>query len=311
MRFVAVLGMCVFAYVLPGCDASEGGSGGSGGSGGTGGTGGMAGTGGTGGTGAAGGTGGMGGTECPVPPLPAFDMSAPPAVTIPAVYDANLLGDPGFESSVRVGAAPDGFGYWRFDQSASVMVQQEITPREGGGMLHFAGTGRSDSVRGGSAEQVQLVDVSALADDIDSESVKVEASAWFSRVAGCAQTDDVFGVVVMAFDGGPDTFATRWTNGINAASDQGTSRDAADVSGVDAWLRHVTAQFRHNLEADKADDVDVYEWRQSTATMDIPSETRFVAIQIYATENLSNDEAFPEFHGHYADDASLVLRLID
>jgi hypothetical protein len=50
MRFVAVLGMCVFAYVLPGCDVSEGGSGGSGGTGGTGGTGGMAGTGGTGGT---------------------------------------------------------------------------------------------------------------------------------------------------------------------------------------------------------------------------------------------------------------------
>jgi hypothetical protein len=208
---------------------------------------------------------------------------------------------------VRVGAAPDGFGYWRFDQSASVGTQQGITPREATHMLQFVGTGRSDSVRGGSAEQVQLVDVSALADDIDAESVAVEASAWFSRVAGCAQTDDVFGVVVMAFDGTPDTFATRWTNGINAASDQGTSRDAADVSGVDAWLRHVTAQFRHNLEDDK--DGDVYRWRQSTATMDIPSGTRFVAIQIYATENLLNDEAFPELHGHYADDASLVLRL--
>jgi hypothetical protein len=235
-------------------------------------------------------------------------MSAPPAGTIDdAVYGENLLDNPGFESTVRVGVAPDGFGYWRFDQAASVEAQQGITPHGEPRMLHFAGTGRSDNVRGGSAEQVQLVDVSALADDIDAESVAVEASAWFSRVAGCAQTDDVFGVVVMAFDGTPDTFATRWTNGINAASDQGTSRDAADVSGVDAWLRHVTAQFRHNLEDDK--DGDVYRWRQSTATMDIPSGTRFVAIQIYATENLLNDEAFPELHGHYADDASLVLRL--
>jgi hypothetical protein len=32
---------------------------------------------------------------------------------------------------VREGSAPGGFGYWRFDQSASVKAQQDITPTEG------------------------------------------------------------------------------------------------------------------------------------------------------------------------------------
>jgi hypothetical protein len=74
---------------------------------------------------------------------------------------------------------------------------------------------------------VQLLDAIAPAGDIDNDLVEVQASAWFSPVAGCPQTYDVFGVVATAFDGTPDAFATRWTNGINAAREQGTARTMA------------------------------------------------------------------------------------
>jgi len=86
---------------------------------------------------------------------------------------------------------------------------------------------------------------------------------------------------------------------------QGVSRDNADVSGVDAWLRHRTATFRHNQSADRQGDV--YGWRHAAATMDLPPGTRFIAINVYASENVTNDATFPELHGHYADDASFVL----
>ncbi len=246
---------------------------------------------------------------CPTPPMPAsYDTSAPPAIAGSASYAVNLLNDPGFEAAVRVGFAPDGFGYWRFDQSVSVPAQQGIAPRTALGgtrMLHFVGTGRSDSVRGSSAEQVQLVDVSALATDIDADLVKVDASVWLSRVVGCTQTDDAMGVQVMAFNGAPTSFAARWTNGINAAVAQGRSRDDADVSAADAWLRHRTAQILHSDPADKAGDAFV--WRQASASMNLPPGTRFLAISVYAFENRFNDDVFPELHGHYADDAAVVL----
>ncbi len=247
--------------------------------------------------------------DCPAPLAPAaYDTSAPPGgASRVATYGTNLLVDGGFEGSVRVGFSPDGFGHWRFDQAVTIgTARQGIAPRGSGArMLHFVGTGRADDVRGTSSEQVQLVDVSALAADIDNGLVQVDVSAWFSRVAGCAQTDDSFGIAAIAFDGPPTTYPQRVANGVEAATEQGTSRDAADVSGVDAWLRYRTFGLRHNRAADRQGDV--YGWRQGGGSMDLPVGTRFVAMFVYAAENVANDAAFPELHGHYADDATLVL----
>lgn len=246
---------------------------------------------------------------CPVPPLPALDTSAPPVTTGPSAnYNVNLLNDPGFENTVRVGAVPDGFAYWRADQAASVAAQQGIAPRTAAGgsrMLQFVGAGPSDTVRGGASEQLQLIDVSALATAIDANGVRAEASAWFSRVAGCVQTDDAMGVQLMAFDGPPTNFRTRFSNGINAAIAQGVSRDDADVATANAWLRHRTGRFNHNSPGDKQGAI--YGWRQATATMDLPAGTRFLAIVVFAFENRTDDNVFPELHGHYADDAAVVL----
>jgi hypothetical protein len=247
---------------------------------------------------------------CPVPPRDVpFDTTAPPAVAVPAAtYDTNLLIDPDFEQSVRVGPSPTGFGYWRFDESVSVPAQQGIEPRRGNRMLHLVGTNRDTATLGGAstgAEQVQLVDVSALAADIDADGVRVSASAWFSRVAGCLETDDAFGVVIMAFDGPPTTFGARWTNGVNAAVAQGRTRDEADMTGVDGWLRHRTASFRHNRPEDRVGDV--FQWRRADVTADLPPGTRFLAIVVYASENVKNDTAFPELHGHYVDEAEVRL----
>jgi hypothetical protein len=213
--------------------------------------------------------------------------------------------------------APEGFGYWRFDESLSVGAQQGITPHSGERMLQFVGSSR-DVTQFGSAsasEQIQLVDVSALAERIDAGEVRATASAWFARVVGCLDTDDAFGVYLIAFDGEPATFAARWTNGVNAAVAQGVSRDLADMTGVDGWLRHRASSFRHNDPADRISaastpdeyDGDVFAWRRGEVIMEVPPQTRFLAVIMIALENVRNDTEFPELHGHYADDATLVL----
>lgn len=237
---------------------------------------------------------------CPVPPrdIP-FDQSAPPNTPVAAAeLDKNLLVDGGFEQSVRVGLAPAGFGYWRFDEAVSVSAQQGITPRGGPNMLHFVGTGRPGGVTGSASEQLQLIDVSALSAAIDNNELEVTASAYVNRITGCALTDDSFGVVIIAFDGLPTTFATRLTAGVNQALDQGVSRDVAVVTG--AWLQggHKTATITHGQPGT---------WLPISARMNVPAGTRFLAINVYVNENKANDPAFPELHGHYADDASVVV----
>jgi hypothetical protein len=246
---------------------------------------------------------------CPRPPLLEFDRSAPSPATPPAVtYWSNLLVDPGFESPVRVGLAPSDFGYWRFDESVSAPAQQGVAPRGGTRMLQFVGSSRDLALsNGGASEQAQLVDVSALRDDIDAELVEVRAAAHFARVAGCSTTDDVFFVIVVAFDGAPATFGTRWTNGINAAIAQGVPRDDADMTGVDGWLLHRQTRIRHVEPEDRVGDV--FDWRRVEVTADLPAGTTFVALVLAALENVANEAAFPEFHGNYADDAELTLWL--
>lgn len=236
---------------------------------------------------------------CPTPPRNiAFDVSAPtPPSPLPqAALGVNLLVDGGFAGSVRVGLLPNGFGYWRFDEAVTVAGQQGIVPRSGPTMLHLVGSDRIGLASGTASEQLQLIEVSALATQIDANQLEVTARAWFNRITGCSFTDDAFGVHISAYDGLPTTFPTRHTNGVNQAIAQGTSRDNATVTN--AWLRYKSAATNHLTPGT---------WLPVTATMPVPPGTRFLAIVVFANENKQNDPAFPEFHGHYADDAEVVL----
>jgi len=252
--------------------------------------------------------------SCPVPPLPDLDRSEPPVVDAPAAtLGANLLANGDFESGVWVGFQPTGFAYWRFDESASVPAQQGVAPRSGDGMLQFVGASRDVALFGSAnaSEQVQVVDVTALQAAIDAETVRLQASAWFARVAGCATTDDRFGLFAIAFDGGIGTYQEKWANGIAAATEQGVDRDVADMTGVDGWLLHRRVAMRHDDPGDRIETAvgDVFDWRELSIEADLPAGTTLLVVVLYAAENVLNDTAFPEFHGHYADDAEVVLTL--
>jgi hypothetical protein len=248
---------------------------------------------------------------CPVPPLPELDRTAPTGTAPAATLGANLTVNPGFESVVWVGLQPTAFGYWRFDESATVQAQQGIAPRSGDRMLQFVSASRDVALFGSadSSEQIQLVDVSDLQEAIDGAGVRVRASAHFARVAGCATTDDAFGIFAIAFDGDIADYQTRWANGIAAATAQGVDRDLADMTGVDGWLLHRRARLRHNDPSDRiaTGAGDVFTWREVAVEEDLPAGTTFLVIVLYASENVVNDTAYPEFHGHYADDATVVL----
>lgn len=250
---------------------------------------------------------------CPVPPRPDLDRTTPTGAAPSATLGANLLANPGFETGVWVGLQPTDFGYWRFDESASVPAQQGITPRSGDRMLQFVGASRDVTLFGSAdaSEQIQLVDVSGLQAAIDGAGVRLRAAAHFARVAGCAATDDAFGVFAIAFDGDIADYQARWANGIAAAAAQGVDRDVADMTGVDGWLLHRRARLRHDDPSDRVatDAGDVFTWREVVIEEDLPGGTTFLVIVLYASENIVNDTAFPEFHGHYADDAGVVLTL--
>ena len=139
--------------------------------------------------------------------------------------------------------------------------------------------------------------------------MRVRASAWFARVAGCATTDDTFGLFLIAFDGEIGTYQERWANGIAAATAQGVDRDLADMTGVDGWRLHRRVAMRHDDPSDRIETAsgDVFDWRELAIEADLPAGTTLLVVVLYALENVLNVTAFPEFHGHYADDTEVVL----
>lgn len=51
-------------------------------------------------------------------------------------------------------------------------------------------------------------------------------------------------------------------------------------------------------------------WQQVSVADTLPAGIRYLAVEIYAYEDVQDDAADPEFDGHDADDASLVLTLL-
>lgn len=189
----------------------------------------------------------------------------------------NQLANPGFESAVAVGTQPTTSGLWRGDSAYSVGTDQGITPHGGSAMLRFIRSGLLPGAGVVSSQQWQLVDVSGLASAIDLGQVQVAGSAWFNRIAGDAETDTRFDLRVLAFSGTPAGFPADYPTPL------GVFGDTVYTTGNS--------------------------WQQATAGGVLPAGTRYLAVEIYAFENIFDDATDPEFDGHYADDLSLVLSL--
>jgi hypothetical protein len=217
---------------------------------------------------------------------PRPDTAATP-VPNPPDEDANYLVDGDFEQAlVFAGGLPNNSGYWAFDQAWSAdSGQQGISPvsSDSDRMLHFVSSSATGTQNGTASEQTQLVDVSSLSEDIALGLVQVEASVHFNRVSagGCGNIDTAFGIRVSAFGGLMADFLNS------------TSRVelGAEATGV-------------------LSDDDPSTWEQGTAVLTLPTNMTFVAVWIYVDKNTCNDAEYPEFHGHYADNASLTVRLM-
>lgn len=207
-----------------------------------------------------------------------------PATPVPndpsAWSGTNYLVNADFDLPVYSGGGPTATGYWAFDQAWSAPSgQQAIVAQSGGRMLHFV-TSSPDGTNtavGSASEQIQLVDVSALGTRIDAGQVAVQARAFFNRVSagGCTRIDNAFGIRVSAHSGIPTDYNEHLAFG------------------------------QDNITADD----DAASWQDGLASLTLPAGTRYVAVRVFINEGTANnDEGYPEFHGHYADNVSLSVQ---
>ena len=196
----------------------------------------------------------------------------------------NLLVNASFgtvvSTSTGSGDWPTDVGYWRGDTSEIVGAQDGILPLDGSHMLRFVNAGGPAATHYHASEVAQLVDVSSFSVEIEQGMLLARASAWFNRVLGDAETDTAFGVRLRACSGSPTTF-------------RGTSR--VELTRVDNFI---------------AADGDTETWEMASVELLLPAGTNYVAVDIYADENVRNDTTGVEFDGHYGDSALLTLEVV-
>jgi len=194
----------------------------------------------------------------------------------------NLVSNPGFETPAStLGSSPSGYGYWQGDESAIVTARQGIVPYEGQRMLQFISAASLGASKYGASEVEQLLDVGAYTADIGTGLVVVTATAYFNRVRLDSETDSRFSLRMLAMAGDP-------------------------------------AEYRgHGQEAELAlayaglyTDTDRATWEPLTLEFAIPAATDYLTVEVAARENRFNDITGTEFDGHYADNVSVVLRVI-
>ena len=146
-------------------------------------------------------------------------------------------------------------------------------------MLRFVGCASgSGATSYGASEVIQVVDLRDYHDEIAVGGRFVRASGFFNRVAGDAETDTEFGLALYAFSGDPNEFRSLW--------------GGEEISESSAGL---------------LSDADRASWEQLTALMALHTDTDFVALRIFARENLVNDTTGIELDGHYGDAFSLEI----
>ena len=181
------------------------------------------------------------------------------------------------------------FGVWGFDGGAVVGPAQGISPLEGALMLRLQETapccGRSGAAAGTGADCAQVVSLAQSQASIQAGHARADFSAAFNRVAGNAQTDTQFSVIIRAFDR-PNLAGFR--TGCNSA--------AAPIASASASL--IT-------------DADPATWERAQVSLELPATTTFVLVYVSAVENVTNGVVYgSEFDGHFADDARLVIGVV-
>jgi hypothetical protein len=230
-----------------------------------------------------------GGTTGPVELLTMGQMVVGPVYTYGDAapqFGENLVANPSFEEGTAVGWLVDGPGYWQGDVTASVgaddaqAIVDGITPLGGDKMLKFvSSTVGAPSPQWNSSELFQIVDLRSFGSAIAAGNVIVDAGVAFNRVAGDAETDTRFALVVRAYAGDPTTLKDQWLAG--------------------EYLTQEAVALIHDQPGT---------WIRSGLEMTLPAGTQFVLVWLTAVENVTNDGVAPEYDGHFADMVSLSVR---
>ncbi len=197
---------------------------------------------------------------------------------------APALVNGGFETSEPTKEwLPQTFGDWSGDNTQILVGPDSgVSSRSGSGMLKFIAATPGGAAAPIGSESWQVVDLSLVRAALDAgEVVTVTLTAYFNRLAGDAQTDTAFGVLLDAYDGSPSTFPARWTPGPRLARQE----------------KEITT------------DADTATWEPASVSMVVPRAATFLAARISAAENVRNDTSGSEFAGHFADDASLSVEI--
>jgi len=166
--------------------------------------------------------------------------------------------------------------------TAIVGTTSGVIPYGGSQMLQFKGTNFHGAGSSSTSRVFQLIDVSAYNSLIVSGNATVKASVQFNRVNIDSQTDTLFAIKLMAYDGSPSTFDTRWET------------------------NHYNSTLSHTANSIYLDD-NPQTWEKLEHQLALPSETTFVALGLFIYENIYNDYSYPEFDGHFADAVSVEI----
>jgi hypothetical protein len=181
------------------------------------------------------------------------------------------------------GGPSGSYGDWNGDYSAIVTATSGITPMSGSRMLQFKGTSHGDSGSSTGGEVYQVIDISSYQTLVASGNAKAPASVYFNRVAGDAQTDTLFGLILMAYDGSPSTFPSRW--------------ESSGYSSALVWMQ------AGGLYSDSLAET----WEQLDLSLNLPANTSFLVVKISISEDVYNDTGYPEFDGHFADNVFVEI----
>ena len=191
----------------------------------------------------------------------------------------NLLTNPGMETAVVIPTdLPSAGGLWSHDVASIVTAQNGITPHSGSRMLHFIYTAPYGPADSWACEVYQLVDMTAFADLIRAGQATAVGSGWFNRVAGDSQTDKQFAIEIRAYSGAMSAFPDLLTFGEIGMKEQQLSSDANPST-----------------------------WERIEVSFPIPQDTTFLALRVYAGEDVYNDLSGIELDGHYGDDFSFTI----
>lgn len=192
----------------------------------------------------------------------------------------NLLVNGGFETVTSIPTViPTGYGYWGMDVAEITGTSQGIAPAEGSHMLNFIYTGEAGPMAANyKCDLYQLVDVSSHIGIIRNGGVTATATALFNRILGENETDTQFGIDIRAYAGDPSTFPAQVLQNELSTSIQVILSDG-----------------------------DTATWEDAVVSLEVPPNTDFLAIHIWAEENVVNDASGAEFDGHYADAVSLEI----